>query len=233
MPTPIEILIIEDDKRIVDIHRRFIDKLEGFKVVGSAHTGEEAKDWVQALTPDLVLLDVFLPDALGTEIMGFIHENSPETDIIFITAAAEVDIVKKAYRRGVVDYILKPLTFDRFQESLLSYKAKREKLAGDGIMKEDSIQFLWNKSSNAEAVENPETLPPKGIDPITKEKVVSHLKQIEGGITAETLGVDIGVSRSTARRYLEYLVSEKRAYTELIYGSVGRPERRYFIQRQR
>src|SRR5690606_15634045 len=165
MPTPIEILIIEDDKRIVDIHRRFIDKMEGFKVVGSAHTGEEAKDWVQALTPDLVLLDVFLPDALGTEIMGFIHENSPETDIIFITAAAEVDIVKKAYRRGVVDYILKPLTFDRFQESLLSYKAKREKLAGDGIMKEDSIQFLWNKSSNAEAVENPETLPPKGIDP--------------------------------------------------------------------
>lgn len=233
MPTPIEILIIEDDKRIADIHRRFIDKMEGFKVVGSAHTGEEAKDWVQALTPDLVLLDVFLPDALGTEIMGFIHENSPETDIIFITAAAEVDIVKKAYRRGVVDYILKPLTFDRFQESLLSYKAKREKLAGDGIMKEDSIQFLWNKSSNAEAVENPETLPPKGIDPITKEKVVSHLKQIDGGITAETLGVDIGVSRSTARRYLEYLVSEKRAYTELIYGSVGRPERRYFIQRQR
>ena len=116
---PIEVLIIEDDKRIADIHRRFIDKIEGFKVVGSAHTGEEAKDWVQALSPDLVLLDVYLPDALGTEIMGFIHENSPETDIIFITAAAEVDIVKKAYRRGVADYILKPLTFDRFKESLL------------------------------------------------------------------------------------------------------------------
>lgn len=227
---PIEILIIEDDKRIVDIHRRFIDRIEGFTVVGSAHTGEEAKDWVQALTPDLVLLDVYLPDALGTEILRFIHDNSPETDIIFITAAAEVDIVKKAYRRGVADYILKPLTFDRFKESLLSYKVKREKLAGVGIMKEDSIHFLWNKTNNA--AENPDSLPPKGIDPITKEKVVSHLKRIEGGITAETLGVEIGVSRSTARRYLEYLVSEKRAYTELIYGSVGRPERRYFIQQR-
>ena len=124
--SPIEILIIEDDKRIADIHRRFIDKIEGFEVVGTALTGEEAKDWVQALQPDLVLLDVYLPDALGTDIMGFIHENSPETDIIFITAAAEVDIVKKAYRRGVADYILKPLTFDRFKESLLSYKAKKE-----------------------------------------------------------------------------------------------------------
>lgn len=228
MQTPIEILIIEDDKRIADIHRRFIDKIDGFTVVGSAHTGEEAKDWVQALSPDLVLLDVYLPDALGTEIMGFIHENSPDTDIIFITAAAEVDIVKKAYRRGVADYILKPLTFDRFKESLLSYRAKREKLAGDGVMKEDSIQFLWNKTNTA--AENVDTLPPKGIDPITKEKVISHMKRVEGGITAETLGMDIGVSRSTARRYLEYLVSEKRAYTELIYGSVGRPERRYFIQ---
>ncbi|MGN7387317.1 response regulator [Sporosarcina sp. SAFN-015] len=225
---PIEILIIEDDKRIADIHHRFIDKIEGFTVVGAAHTGEEAKDWVQALSPDLVLLDVYLPDALGTEIMGFIHENSPETDIIFITAAAEVDIVKKAYRRGVADYILKPLTFDRFKESLLSYKAKHEKLAAAGVMKEDSIQFLWNKT-NVPSAENLDSLPPKGIDPITKEKVVSHMKQIEGGITAETLGVDIGVSRSTARRYLEYLVSEKQAHTELIYGSVGRPERRYFI----
>ncbi|MCM3636698.1 response regulator [Sporosarcina luteola] len=228
MQNPIEILIIEDDKRIADIHRRFIEKMEGFTVVGSAHTGEEAKDWVQALSPDLVLLDVYLPDALGTEIMGFIHENSPDTDIIFITAAAEVDIVKKAYRRGVADYILKPLTFDRFKESLLSYRAKREKLAGDGIMKEDSIHFLWNKT-NATS-ENVDHLPPKGIDPITKEKVINHMKQVEGGITAETLGMDIGVSRSTARRYLEYLVSEKQAYTELIYGSVGRPERRYFIQ---
>ncbi|MCM3743986.1 response regulator [Sporosarcina luteola] len=228
MQAPIEILIIEDDKRIADIHKRFIEKLEGFTVVGSAHTGEEAKDWVQALTPDLVLLDVYLPDALGTEIMGFIHENSPDTDIIFITAAAEVDIVKKAYRRGVADYILKPLTFDRFRESLLSYRAKREKLAGEGTMKEDSIDFLWNKTNTT--VEITENLPPKGIDPITKEKVISHMKQVEGGITAETLGVDIGVSRSTARRYLEHLVSEKRAYTELIYGSVGRPERRYFIQ---
>lgn len=228
---PIEILIIEDDKRIADIHRRFINKIGGFEVIGAAHNGEEAKEWVIALQPDLILLDVYLPDMLGTEIMEFIHETSPETDIIFITAAAEVDIVKKAYRRGVADYILKPLTFDRFKESLLTYKAKREAFTGVGVMQEDSIQLLWNKTTSqaSTAIETP---PPKGIDPITKEKVVNHLKEIEGGITAETLGVEIGVSRSTARRYLEHLVSEKWAYTELIYGSVGRPERRYFIKKR-
>ena len=230
MPVPIEILIIEDDKRVADIHRRFIEKIEGFTVVGSAHTGEEAKDWVAALQPNLVLLDVYLPDTLGTELMAFIHENSPETDIIFITAAAEIEIVKRAFRRGVIDYILKPLTFDRFQESLLSYKSKRKTLAGEGTMQEDSIKLLWNQTSPTTQTMDPAL--PKGIDPITKEKVVRHIVKIEGGITAETLGAEIGVSRSTARRYLEYLVSEKRAFTELLYGSVGRPERRYFIKKR-
>ncbi|NYF23352.1 response regulator [Sporosarcina sp. JAI121] len=230
MTNPIEILIIEDDRRIADIHKRFIEKIDGFTVVGSAHTGDEAKDWIASLLPDLVLLDVYLPDVLGTELMGFIHENSPETDIIFITAAAEIEIVKKAFRHGVIDYILKPLTFDRFRESLLSYKEKRETLAGEGLMQEDTIKSLWNKAPSASS--NPDIIPPKGIDPITKEKVVSHIKNIEGGITAETLGLEIGVSRSTARRYLEYLVTEKRAFTELLYGSVGRPERRYFIKKR-
>jgi two-component system, CitB family, response regulator len=227
---PIEILIIEDDKRIADIHRRFIERIEGFTVIGSAHTGEEAKDWVSAIMPDLVLLDVYLPDVLGTELMTFIHDNSPETDIIFITAAAEIDIVKKAFRRGVVDYILKPLTFDRFKESLLSYKNKRETFLGEGVMQEDSIKLLWNQTSS-ETPQAHHASPPKGIDPITKEKVVNHIKNIEDGITAEMLGMEIGVSRSTARRYLEYLVSEKRAVAELLYGSVGRPERRYLIKK--
>lgn len=224
----IEVLIIEDDLRIADIHKRFIEKIDGFTVVGFAHTSDEAKDWISALLPDLVLLDVYLPDALGTELMGFIHENSPETDIIFITAASEIDIVKRAFRHGVIDYILKPLTFDRFRDSLLSYKDKRETLSGEGLMQEDTIKSLWNKTPLTTSA--PDSIPPKGIDPMTKEKVVSHIKSIEGGITAETLGLEIGVSRSTARRYLEYLVSEKRAFTELLYGSVGRPERRYFIK---
>ena len=95
-------------------------------------------------------------------------------------------------------------------------------------MKEDSIHFLWNKTNGGAEIQD--SVPPKGIDPITKEKVVSHMKQVKGGMTAETLGLEIGVSRSTARRYLEHLVAEKQAHTELIYGSVGRPERRYFIK---
>lgn len=225
----IEVLIIEDDPRIADIHRRFIDKIDGFIVVGSAHTGAEAKDWITAMKPDLILLDVYLPDMMGTELMTFIQTESTDTDIIFITAAAEVSVVKKAFRGGVIDYILKPLTFDRFQDSLHAYQEKRKTLASTGKLQEESIQLLWHtfKSPNLTDIH----LTPKGIDPITIDKVVMQLKQQPQGITAEKLGIASGLSRSTARRYLEFLVSESRARAELIYGTIGRPERRYFPQK--
>jgi len=228
MTKQIEILIVEDDKRISDIHRRFIEKIEGFQVIGSANTGEEAKDWIISYMPDLVLLDVYLPDTLGTDLLSVIQEHSPDTDIIFITAAAEADIVKKAFRSGVADYMLKPLTFEKFKESLHAYKAKRDILTGKGNVQEELIKSLWNNTVTP--TNHIESIPPKGIDPMTKDKIVNQIQTIKEGITAESLGLQVGVSRSTARRYLEYLVSERLVYAELTYGTVGRPERRYFIQ---
>jgi len=226
MAEVIEILIVEDDLRIADIHRRFIDRIEGFEVVGSAHTGVDAKDWISALKPDLILLDVYLPDMMGTELLSYIHRESPDSDIIFITAASEVHVVKQAFRGGVFDYILKPLTFDRFRESLFSYKEKRITLSTSGQLEEESIHLLWNQQKNVLPSENIFT--PKGIDPKTMEKVLFHLSEQTSGITAEKFGVISGLSRSSSRRYLEYLVSENQALAELIYGTIGRPERRYF-----
>ncbi|MDX1770787.1 MAG: response regulator [Planococcaceae bacterium] len=226
MAEVIEILIVEDDLRIADIHRRFIDRIEGFEVVGSAHTGVEAKDWISALKPDLILLDVYLPDMMGTELLSYIQRESPDSDIIFITAASEVHVVKQAFRGGVFDYILKPLTFDRFRESLFSYKEKRITLSSSGHLEEESIHLLWNQQKTVLPSENIFT--PKGIDPKTMEKVLFHLSEQTSGITAEKFGLISGLSRSSSRRYLEYLVSENQASAELIYGTIGRPERRYF-----
>lgn len=226
MAEVIEILIVEDDLRIADIHRRFIDRIEDFEVVGSAHTGVEAKDWISALKPDLILLDVYLPDMMGTELLSYIQRESPDSDIIFITAASEVHVVKQAFRGGVFDYILKPLTFDRFRESLFSYKEKRITLSSSGHLEEESIHLLWNQQKTVLPTESIFT--PKGIDPKTMEKVLFHLSEQTSGITAEKFGVISGLSRSSSRRYLEYLVSENQASAELIYGTIGRPERRYF-----
>ena len=122
MGEEIEVLIVEDDIRIADIHRRFTGKIEGFKVIGTATTGEQAKEWLDLVKPQLVLLDVYLPDMQGTELVTYIRHNLHDTDIIMITAASETDIVRHALRGGVTDYIVKPLMFDRFKTSLENYK---------------------------------------------------------------------------------------------------------------
>ncbi|RHW39791.1 response regulator [Lysinibacillus yapensis] len=225
MKDKVEVLIVEDDKRIANIHLKFIEKINGFQSIGVAYNAEEAFDWVETVKPDLVLLDVFFPDKLGTDILEFIKRNSPETDIIFITAASETEILKKAFRGGVIDYLLKPVTFEKFKECLETYQTKRRLLEKKSRLEEHEIKEIWSSSKEISAGE----LPPKGIDVITRGKVYDYLVSCPEGTTAEKLGKDMGLSRSTARRYLEHLVSESKVYTDLIYGTVGRPERRYII----
>ncbi|WP_225340749.1 response regulator [Lysinibacillus capsici] len=224
----IEVLVIEDDVRVADVHCRFLEKIEGFTVIARASTGEEALDWLESFSPHLILLDVFLPDILGVDLIDKIQEVSPTSSIILITAATEAHIVQKAYRKNVTDYILKPFTFEQLKESIEKFRYKYLLLKNNEKFTQEKIQYLWPKAGSSTPIETPLLLP-KGIDPTTMNHVINHLSIIENGSTAELLGKNIGVSRSTARRYLEFLVTQKQVYTELTYGTVGRPERRYFI----
>lgn len=227
MEKNIEVLIVEDDVRIARIHEKFLEQIDGFKTIGMSHTIEEAKIWLDTLKPDLILLDIYFPDKLGTELIDYIKQKNIETDIILITAAAEVEIVKKAYSSGVVDFLLKPLTLQRFIDCLQKYKEKKDILNTTERLDGNEIQRLWN---NFSINEDSRDSSPKGIDPITKNKVINFLTTCNEGITAEGLGRELGISRTTARRYLEHLMGENIIYVEHIYGSVGRPERRYFIK---
>ncbi|EFI70525.1 response regulator [Lysinibacillus sp. HST-98] len=224
----IEVLVIEDDVRVADVHCRFLEKIEGFTVIARASTGEEALDWLESFSPHLILLDVFLPDILGVDLIDKIQEVSPTSSIILITAATEAHIVQKAYRKNVTDYILKPFTFEQLKESIEKFRYKYLLLKNNEKFTQEKIQYLWPKAGSSTPIETPLLLP-KGIDPTTMNHVINHLSIMENGSTAELLGKNIGVSRSTARRYLEFLVTQKQVYTELTYGTVGRPERRYFI----
>lgn len=226
----IEVLIVEDDQRVAEIHRRFTEKVEGFHVAGTAYTGEEAREWLQIFRPDLVLLDIYLPDMKGTDLLWFIREHARKTDVIMITAAGETDVVQEAMRGGVVDYMVKPIAFERFRTSLEQYRVGRERLAKTGSMDQDQIDALRNPAHSLRSPPSEAPPAPKGIDPITLEKVKQVLQQIPNGKTAEETGRAIGASRSTARRYLEYLVSIEQAFADVSYGTIGRPERRYRLR---
>ena len=224
MMEPIQIIIIEDDEKIAEIQRIFTEKISGFTVTGIANSIQEGEEMLQVLRPDLVLLDIFFPDGNGIELLWKIRKEYKETDIVLITAAKEKDIFQEALRGGVFDYILKPLNFTRFQNMLNRYLDHRKKLQKIITINQSDVDILLHQEKKD--IGHKENLP-KGIDPITLQKINQIIESIsKEGINAEQAGEKIGVSRTTSRRYLEYLVANGVIKADLFYGTLGRPERR-------
>ncbi|QGG58347.1 response regulator [Paenibacillus sp. B01] len=225
----IQVLIVEDDVRNAEIHRRFVGKVDGFEAAGVATDGRQALELLDILQPDLVLLDLFLPHVDGLELLRRIRAGHPRTGVIMVTAAKELHRVREAIEGGVFDYLLKPVIFDRLQETLLGFRSYRERMAeleAAGALGQSEIDTLLRLREPVVERGRP-TGYPKGIDQLTLDKVSGLLGEEEGPLTAPLLSARLGISRSTARRYLEYLVSAGRLQADLAYGSVGRPERVY------
>ncbi|WP_088014210.1 response regulator [Gottfriedia acidiceleris] len=227
----IEVLIVEDDSRIAEIHQRFIERIEGFSVIGIATNYQEAVDLIEILKPQLVLLDVYFPDMNGLDFLQWMKKHSILADVIMITASKEIDSVNKALHYGVFDFIIKPVIFDRFKRSLIRYANYSNKVKSlqskSAYLTQEEIDGLIGKNNS---VIEEQSIYPKGIDKLTLDKVLFAINEVHNGMTAENIGLEIGVSRTTARRYLEYLVSEGKVSADLAYGTIGRPERVYLIK---
>ncbi len=217
--------IAEDDYRIAAIHEEFLSKMNDIEVVFKALTGEETMKQIESNDIDLLLLDIYMPDRLGTDLINEIREMKPEVGIIMISAGTEKGIVQKALQLGVFDYIIKPVTLERFMETVEKYRTFRRELEQKSEVDQSFLDQYFGYDTSSEDEETP-----KGIDPLSLKKVKGILKK-ENGVTAEEMGNLMGASRTTARRYLEYLISVGQCHAELEYGIVGRPERRYYSER--
>jgi len=229
LQSSIEVLIVEDDVKIAEINRRFIEKVDGFHVVGIATDDAQAKEQLDILRPNLVLLDIYFPNASGLDMLSYIRQHYRDTDVIMITAAKEAEAIRDAVRSGAFDYIMKPLVFNRLQETLqryLDFHRELHRLNTSGSINQSDVDRLWSGPGKKDARAEIMFLP-KGIDKLTLEKIVLAISAAEAGMTAEQIAKEIGVSRSTGRRYLEHLVSAGEVYADLSYGVVGRPERVY------
>jgi len=222
----LSVVIAEDDPKISEIQSRFIEKIEGVDVVGIGNTIEESEQIIDVFQPDLVLLDYFFPDGNGVDLLWKIRRNYKNTDVIFITAAKEVTVLQDAIRGGVFDYILKPMTFSRFQSTLGKFLDHRNKLREMTRLDQSGVDQIIHPAQDPAQTD---VRMPKSIDPLTLEKVEDEVSKLnDDGVNAEAMGAQVGISRTTARRYLEFLVSKGTVKPSLVYGSVGRPERLYF-----
>ncbi|ARV72701.1 response regulator [Vibrio campbellii] len=223
MNTATRVMIIEDDIAIAELHHKYLSQLSGLEVVGIATTRMEAEMQLEVLKPDLLLMDVYLTDGTGLEILNTLRTNNQTCDVILITAARDVDTLQQAMRGGVVDYLLKPVMFPRLEAALQKYISQRQQLDVAESLDQNLVDKMLQSSVSAE--NTPQRLP-KGIDGVTLDKI----RALFGGevmFTADEAGEKIGASRTTARRYLEYLISSGELEADLNYGTVGRPERCY------
>jgi len=220
----IDVLIIEDETNIAEFYSQYIQKKQpNYRPIGIAKNIAEAKEMLSFLKPQLILLDNYLPDGKGADLLKDLHFEKYRPDVIFITAATDMETITDVVRSGVFDYLIKPITYDRLNEALVRYV----KYIGSIKAKENVNQrYLDNMLYATQQEENSIA---KGIDPLTLEQVKKIFIQMEPNQyhTADTLMGLLKVSKTTARRYLEHCVSLDFLQAEICHGKVGRPERRY------
>ncbi|MCK2001173.1 response regulator [[Brevibacterium] frigoritolerans] len=228
---PITVVIVEDDENAVNIYKQFTNQLDQFTVIATASTGKQALNILHAAQPDLILLDIFLPDMNGIDLLREIRREYRGIDVILITAANDTETVSEAIRGGAFGYLIKPIIIDKLLATLNQYDMTRRQLHNSNLVNQDKVDTLFRTISNSNTANDVQiTSLPKGIDKHTLKMVRSKIQNVNGSLNADELGQLAGISYSTMRRYLEYLVSCDEMEVEVLYGSVGRPERKYKIK---
>ncbi|MFJ4476707.1 response regulator [Streptomyces xanthochromogenes] len=216
----IRVLVVEDDPVAAEAHRLYVGRVPGFTAVAVAHSRAEALRALERTEVDLLLLDLYLPDGHGLQLVRSLRAAGHSADVVAVTSARDLTMVREGVSLGVVQYVLKPFTFPTLRDRLVRY-AEFRAAAGEASGQEEVDRALA-----ALRAPQPSALP-KGLSTPTLQAVTRTLRETPQGVTATEAGLAVGISRITARRYLEHLVTTGRAERTPQYGQIGRPELQY------
>jgi response regulator of citrate/malate metabolism len=229
----LRVLVVDDDYMVARVHSAFVERTPGFCVVGTASDGAGALEAVRRLQPDLVLLDVYLPDRTGLDVLREVRASAgPESsvDVLLVTAASDAETVTRALHGGVASYLVKPFSYDDLRARLEHLAAVRSRLADlptdeAGVAAQSELDRLFAPELQAA---QPVAPLPKGLSPETMALVRDVLRDAGGeGVSASECAERTGLSRVSARRYLEHCAQSGTAVVQARYGGTGRPERRF------
>ena len=219
----LHVLVVEDEPVAAEAHAAYVARVPGFAVAATVGTSQAALKALQEHHVDVVLLDMHLPDRHGLELIRAMRAGGHRADVIAVTSARDLDVVRSAVSLGVVQYVLKPFVFATLRERLLAYRAYREQLqtvAQVGTQAEVD-EVLGGLRAGAQA------RLPKGMGEELLSRVSRALREAAVGRSASELAEEVGVSRVTARRYAEFLVESRLAGRRSRYAGSGRPEVEY------
>ncbi|MFI7612641.1 response regulator [Nonomuraea terrae] len=220
IPEKISVLVVEDEEITAEANRIYVERVPGFEVAGVVRSGGEALRFLRRRPVDLILLDLNLPDMHGLEVCRAVRAGGLMCDVIAVTSARDLAMVRSAVSLGVSQYLLKPFTYATLAEKLQRYARFKEE-AGLAVGQGDVDRVLGTLRGSSEL--------PKGMARDTLDAVAARLREHPHGMAAQGVADMVGVSRVTARRYLEYLVELGMAVRVPRYGGVGRPELLYRI----
>jgi response regulator of citrate/malate metabolism len=222
----IRTLVVDDDFMAASVHREFAERVPGFEVVGEATTGAEALQLIARLQPDLVLLDVYLPDLSGIEVLRRLRATGQaHVDVIAITSAKDVNVLREAMHLGVVHYIVKPFTYSTLRERLETYANLKAQLDCLQHAEQKEVDRLYGLLRTSDS---PESLP-KGISAPTLTHVVGVLRDAGEGLSSAEVAARTNLSQGIARRYLKFLAGSGMVNLSLRYAPTGRPEHIYCL----
>jgi response regulator of citrate/malate metabolism len=224
----IGVLIVDDDYRVAQVHADFVSRMPNMRVVAQAHTAAAALDAVARHRPDLVLLDIYLPDAGGLEVLERLRRGGQHPpDVLLLTAARDMPMVRRAMRAGALHYLIKPVDFGTLHQRLTAYAELHERRRVEGEIDQHEVDRLFGLMRRGDSVG---AGLPKGRSSPTAERIVGVLRDSADSLPAVEVAKRVGISRATAQRYLSSLAQADVVRLELNYGSTGRPEHRYRLE---
>jgi response regulator of citrate/malate metabolism len=214
-----KVLIVEDDPMVAMINEQFVSRHKDFVVAHKCNDGKSALEYLDENEVDLIILDVFMPYMDGFETLRQIRKKQISVDVIMVTAANEREQLKEGLHLGVVDYLVKPFTFERFKVALDKFIAQVEALKDLDKVNQKNIDFLIDKSRK-----RANELYPKGIQEKTLQTIIEHLKENKNKwLTGDEIAEKVGLTGVTVRRYMTHLVEAGMVIADMNYETGGRP----------
>ncbi len=224
-----KVVIVEDDPMVALINKKYVEMIDGFKVIGTVSNKEDLIKILNENDVSLILMDVYLPKENGIQILRYIRNMGILTEVIMMTAADNSEEIKTAFAYGVIDYLIKPFEFDRFKKAIDKYNKKR-KLLGEDKLDQSTVDRIYNDTNfNDDKINEL----PKGINRNTLNTIYDVIKSDNKEFwTIRQISNLTGVSNVTIKKYIDYLESIDEAIVTIDYGNIGRPEYKYTFKQK-
>ncbi|GAA4263345.1 response regulator [Dactylosporangium darangshiense] len=216
-------LVVDDDPIVAATLARFVRHVPGFRVDAVVGSAAEARQAARHHRPRLVLLDLHLPDANGLDLAARLRRDHRDLDVIVITGRRDLMTVRAAMQSGALHYLVKPVRLDDLSRLLHRYRQLDQRLSAPHAASQDEIDALFR------VIHDGSDDLPKNMTAETL-RLVHQILQDGGEHSAQEAAQRLNISRPTAGRYLEHLVSAGQAQRTLAYGSRGRPQHRYRLR---